>query len=56
MPTIVASFATPRRLCSTHLVLRDLIQNGLSFPDLETSAMLLVVTMTTLVDVTAASW
>jgi len=56
MPTIVASFATRRRLCSTHLVLRELIQNGLSLPDLETSVMLLVVTMTTPVDVTAPSW
>jgi hypothetical protein len=55
MPTIVASFATPRHLCSTHLVLRDLIQNGLSLPDFEASVMLLVVTMTTLVDVTAPS-
>ena len=56
MPTMVASFATPRPLCSTHIVLRALIQNDLSLPDRETSVMLLVVTMTMLVDVTALSW
>ena len=44
------------RLCSTHIVLRDLIQNDLSLPDLKTSVMLLVVTMTTPADVTTPSW
>jgi len=37
------------------MVLRDLIQNGLFFPDFATSVMLLAVTMTTLADVTAPS-
>ena len=40
-------------LCRTPMVLGDLIQNGLSLPNFATTVMLLVITMTALVDVTA---